>query len=207
MTVESPKPTASARGMWLALGFVLSLFLVPYVFGMTLPDDFDGAVQAELEATPQAVWDAIADYSAHPVSGESASGVDARPSDGAGPRWVERLERTALEVRTLSSRAPRELERLAVDATNGVETTWRYELVEPEPGRTRILVRQHIRIVEPTFTTPYFRVFAHYLDFAQQAPRDYVVGLARGMQLTEPTVSPADSVVSLDPPAEEPADD
>ena len=192
MTVESPKPSASARGMWLALGFVLSLFLVPFFVGMTLPDDYTGAVRAELPAEPAAVWDAIADHVGNPVSGESARVLDFPPVEGEGPRWTEELERTSLQVRTVSATPPTRLERVATDATNGVETTWRYELA-PTAAGTEVRVSQHIRITDPTFTTPYFRVFAHYLDFVRQAPRDYLVGVALSMRLPEPTVTPVGS--------------
>lgn len=183
-SISMPKASKSARGMWLALGFVLSLFLVPYFVGCTLPDDYDGSVQTELAIAPQVVWDAILDHHEHPLSGAATlEVVDLAPTT-QGPAWEERMERARLVVETRSMDVPSNLERVAVDEANGVESTWTYEL-EPQMKGTRLVVRQHLRIVDAGFSTPYFRLFTHYLDFASRAPHDHLESIVRSLGVTD----------------------
>jgi len=189
MTDPKPKMSASARGMWLALGFVLSIFLVPYFLGLSLPDDYQGAVTAELAHAPQEVWDELFDHRLHPLSGGSVVKLVELPSDDLGPAWEERMQRTNLVVSTKLAEPPQRLIRLAIDASNGVESTWEYELGATDGG-TQLVIRQRVRITDPGFSTPYFRTFFHYLGFAQQAPRDQVQSIARGLGEDEPEILP-----------------
>ncbi|MCA8981331.1 MAG: hypothetical protein H6831_13950 [Planctomycetes bacterium] len=189
MTDPTPKVTTTARGMWLALGFVLSLFLVPYFIGFTLPDDYEGAVQVDVAFEPQRVWDELMRHDAHPLAGGSVQAVVELPATETGPAWEEHLERAQLVVETRVMQPPTRLERVALDRSNGVESTWQYELT-PIDGGTRLLARQHLRITEPSFATPYFRVFTHYLDFAQQAPRDQVESVVRALGVDDFEVVP-----------------
>jgi len=177
--------------MWLALGFVLSLFLVPYFLGFTLPDDYEGSVQVDVDLAPRRVWDQVFDHLAHPLSGSSVQEiVDLEPTN-SGPAWEERMERALLVVKTTVMDPPLQLERVAFDAANGVESTWRYELT-PTEGGTQLIVRQHLKITDPGFATPYFRVFTHYLDFARQAPRDQVESIMIGLDQTGFEIVPVD---------------
>lgn len=191
MTDPIPKASTSARGMWLALGFVLSLFLVPYILGFTLPDDYEGAVQVDVGLAPQRVWNELIRHDQHPISGGSVRSVVDLPDSPAGPAWEEHMDRAHLAVETRVMEPPALLERLAKDGANGVESTWRYELT-PIEGGTRLCVRQHLRITDPSFATPYFRVFTHYLDFARQAPRDQVESVVRALGIDDFEIVPAD---------------
>ena len=191
MKSPSPTATASARGMWIALILVLCLFLVPYGAGLFLGDEFEGAVTTELAAEPQAVWDALYDHRSHPLSGGAVvSVVDLAPT-AVGPAWEERMERAALRVETLVAEPPRRLSRRAHDEANGVESTWTYALEATEAG-TALRIHQEMRVTNPGFSAPYFRLAVEVLDFARQAPRDAVLSIADGLGLPEPVVVPAD---------------
>jgi hypothetical protein len=191
MTDPIPKASSSARGMWLALGFVLSLFLVPYFLGFTLPDDYEGSVQVDVALPPQRVWDELFNHAEHPLSGGSVQEVATLQPSPDGPAWEERMERALLVVETKVMQPPVQLERVAFDSANGVESTWSYELT-PRDGGTRLVIRQHLRITDPGFATPYFRVFTHYLDFARQAPRDQIESIMAGLGEASYEVVPLD---------------
>lgn len=191
MTDPIPKASTSARGMWLALGFVLSLFLVPYFLGFTLPDDYTGAVQVDVALEPERVWSELIRHDEHPLSGGSVQSVVDLPDSDVGPAWEEHMERAQFVVETRVMQPPTLLERVALDRANGVESTWRYELTAIEGG-TRLQARQHLRITDPGFATPYFRVFTHYLDFARQAPRDQVESVVRALGIDEFEIVPVE---------------
>jgi hypothetical protein len=159
--------------------------------GFTLPDDYEGAVRVEVAAPPERVWSEVFDHVAHPLSGDSVNEIVELANHAAAPAWEERMQRAMLTVETRVMQPPTHLERVAIDRANGVESTWTYDLT-PIEGGTLLRVRQHLRITDPGFTTPYFRVFTHYLDFARQAPRDQVESILLGLDASDFEILPAD---------------
>lgn len=188
MNDPQPERTTGARGMWLALAFVLFLFVGPWLYGATLPDEFVGAVRARFDAEPGAVWEELADHHTHPLSGGSAKEVVDRPHGDRSPAWTEHMERGRLDVVTDVSDAPRRLVRVAVDEANGVSSRWTYRLAPRAGGGTQLVVEQRTIVVDPGFTTPYYRLFFAWLDFAEQAPARQIESLAAA--LGEPGSAP-----------------
>lgn len=139
--------------LWIALG----LIVVVNVVGALLPVRSTGEVAVHLAASPQAVWDALHDPDAHPMTGKMKRAVEERGERDGLPTWVEDMGHgERITVVTTASDAPRhmvrELESLAVP----MSSRWEYRL-EPDGEGTRVHVAGVTDIRSGDWKVPLFR--------------------------------------------------
>jgi hypothetical protein len=161
--------------IWIGVGVLVALAAVPALAGLGLPREHRSAVEAQFHHSPSAVWDVIADYQRHPVSGPMARKVEP-VEEGGLPSWREDLGRTVVTVRTVEADPPRRLVRTMQDAVVPMTARWAYELAPSGPG-TRVRLSQEIAIDSGNWRTPFFRIMIRL--FPAGGPKAHLAAVAR----------------------------
>lgn len=78
--------------LWIVLGIVATLVLVPVIIGMLMPERYEGQTKAFLAKSPEDVWAALQNYESHPMTGKMMKSAEALPESewvNDLPAWVE----------------------------------------------------------------------------------------------------------------------
>ena len=70
--------------LWIVIGIVALLVLVPVIIGSLLPQRYEGQTEAFIAQSPEEVWVALQDYKSHPMTGKMMKSVEALPKT----EWV-----------------------------------------------------------------------------------------------------------------------
>lgn len=172
--------------LWIVGGLLALVVGVPMVVGRFLPADYHGRAVAVYAAPPSAVWAALVDHRATPVTGRQWKGTeDLAPRDGL-PVWVEDMGESKVTVRTVvrdtEERLVRELTDSVVPMTARVELT-----LEPDGEGTRVTGVNHMEIRDGTWHVPVFRFLMTVTGGADRSLREYL-GAIGGALGTEPTL-------------------
>lgn len=178
--------------IWVPLGVLVSLVLLPLGLGFLLPRDYRGRVRVLLDRPVQEVWRVLLDHDRHPVSGamsRSCTLLDGGADGGHGTRWVEELGSTRLEVRR---EVQEEGRRLALDVHDQVapmSARWEFELTSTEEG-TEVVATNHTVIRAGNWRGPIFRLVMRFTGGAEKVLREYLRGISGDLGVTARLVDP-----------------
>ncbi len=124
--------------LWIVVGIVGALVLVPFIIGSLLPERYEGQSEAFLAQSPDVVWVALQDYESHPMTGKMMKSVEALPrTDWVDdlPAWVEDMGRgERITVKTVEADRPVRLVREMASAAMPMTSRWVYTLKAPDGG-------------------------------------------------------------------------
>jgi hypothetical protein len=149
------------------------------VVGSLLPKEFSGRAEAVFKAPPTAVWEAIQDYSKHPMCQSESTGFEKLPDENGLPSWREQLgTRDRIVIRTTAAEAPARLTRELSSEVVPMKARWSFEL-SPEGSGTRVTIVQTGVIESGTWHVPFFRAMMRLFDGASAGPRNFLDAVRR----------------------------
>jgi hypothetical protein len=169
--------------LWIFVGALVLVLFTPLLIGLFLGEDFRGAAAMEVEAAPQAVWDAVLDYARHPTCATSCRGVRDAPEEGKGeglPAWVEDLGPTQLTVQVAEMDAPRRLALHIQDSVVPLSSDWTLR-IEPKGGGSRVALESETKIRRGTWHVPIFRFMMGPVGGVQKGVVHYLRTLAKSL--------------------------
>ncbi len=163
------------------IGLVVLVAAAPFVVGRFLPEDYHGRVSVLLAAPPDAVWRALCDHRAAPVSGKMWKGTEDIASENGLPAWIEDIGQSKVTVRTLEWSEGSRIVRALADSV--VPMTARTELtLVPEGGGTRLTGTNHIALKSGTWHVPIFRFLLTVTGGANRSLREYFAAIEAAAQ-------------------------
>lgn len=168
------------------LGVLVGLALIPVLIGLVLPAGFEAQARTTLNQTPQAVWDALHDHRARPMSGAMCRGVEDLPPVAGMPAWREDLGSSRVRVTTTESVAYSRLVREMADEVVPMRMRCEYTLV-PAGSGCQVQVMAKGVIESGTWHVPIFRFMVHVFGGATSGQRQYLQALAKSFGET-PTI-------------------
>ncbi len=121
--------------LWIALGLLLLLVVVPIVVGSFMPERYTGTAKI-VYAKPRAeVWQALLDPEKHPMTGKMMKAVERRPDGNGLPSWIEVMaSNERISVNTMeqveAERIVREMDSTALP----MSSRWVYALQDEGEG-------------------------------------------------------------------------
>ena len=91
------------------LVFIATAFAVVYGVGRSLPQGHVATVRAEFAASPEEIFEAVADFRSHPEWRPSVERVEALPDRDGRPAWVELGAGGSLPMELTESQPPTRL--------------------------------------------------------------------------------------------------
>ncbi len=133
------------------------LVAVPFAVGLFLPEHYEGATSVALDADVDAVWDALQDVEAHPMTGTMMKSVEPQPDVDGLPSWIEDMGRgERIVVTTIERDAPRRLVRAMESQAMGMTSRWEYTLA-PDGDGCRVTISGATEIPSGSWMAPAFR--------------------------------------------------
>ncbi len=115
--------------LWIALGIVGGLIVVPIIIGMLLPERYVGQVEVIFPNPLDDVWTALADFESHPMTGKMMKGIEKLPDENGSATWVENMGHgEKITVKTVESEKPARLVREMSSAGCPMTSRWEYDL-------------------------------------------------------------------------------
>ncbi len=143
--------------LWVLIGVVVLVASV-FVIGSFMPVRYEGATVVAFDRDVQAVWDALQDVRAHPMTGRMMKSIEDLPAAPTGPVWTEDMGHgEVITVTTEVSEAPRRMVRHMTSGATAMESRWEYAL-EPAGDGCRVTLSGVTDIAKGTWHTPVFRV-------------------------------------------------
>lgn len=175
--------------LWIGLGIVAGVVVVPFVIGMLLRDDYEGTLTVRFERSPEDVWEAIADYESNPVSGIMRRSSTPLPDQDGLPSWVEDLGSTRVTVTTVESHAPRRLVRRMDDQVVPMTAHWTIE-IEPAGDGSLVRAVNRTAIRSGSWQSPIFRLILRTSGGAEKVLREFFRSVAGDLGVTAQVVAP-----------------
>lgn len=146
--------------LWIVMGIVAAIVLVPFIVGSMLPQRYEGQTRAFLAQSPDKVWDALLNYESHPMTGKMMKSVEALPktewTDDL-PAWVEDMGHgERITVKTVEADRAVRLVREMASAAMPMTSRWVYTL-EPAEGGCNLTIQGETFIRSGTWMVPIFR--------------------------------------------------
>ncbi len=163
--------------IWLLIG-VLVFLVLPVVTGMLLSPPFRFEVERDFAHSPEAVWKALNDFAAVPMSGKQCRGSQAVESDNGLPAWEENMGPSVARFRTEASEPPRRLVRHFADSVVPMTMRCEYTLEKAGDG-CRLRVEVDGKIENGTWHVPIFRFLVKLLGMGRKGQSNYAAALAR----------------------------
>ncbi len=159
-TAPGKKKRRKMTILWIVLGIVGVLILVPVVIGLLMPERFEGQTEAFLAKSPEEVWVALQNYESHPMTGKMMKSAEALPEtewvDGL-PAWVEDMGHgERITVKTVEADRPVRLVREMASASMPMTSRWVYTLEEADGG-CHLTLHGETMIRRGTWMVPIFR--------------------------------------------------
>jgi uncharacterized protein YndB with AHSA1/START domain len=143
------------------------------LIGAWLPRSHRARREAQLGASPDAVWSAITDIERFPSWRTDVTHAERLPDRAGLPAWVEESGSDRIAFQVERRDPPRLLVTRIADPDLPFGGTWTYEIV-PVPGGSRITITENGEIYNPLFRfvarffLGYERTLASYLGSLQQ---------------------------------------
>lgn len=164
--------------LWIPIGLVVLLVIVPFGIGALLPSEFEVQAQAHLDVPPERVWAALNDHARAPFSAGMCRATMPANSTNGLPAWREDIGSSVILVRTLESEAPTRLVRHAADDGSGMTIQCEYRLA-PTTSGCDLAVDARGSIAGGGFQSPIFRFLIHVAGGARNGQVDYLKSVAR----------------------------
>lgn len=91
------------------LALIAVAFAVVYGVGASLPESHVASVRAELAASPEQIFETVADFRAYPAWRSTVERIEELPSEDGRPAWVEMGLTGPLPMELTESEPPRRL--------------------------------------------------------------------------------------------------
>ena len=154
------KKRRKMTALWIVIGIVGVLVLVPFIIGSLLPERYEGQTEAFLAKSPEEVWAALLDYESHPMTGKMMKSVEALPETEwivDLPAWVEDMGHgERVTVKTVEADRPVRLVRQMVSASMPMTSRWEYALEEADGG-CKLSMHGETYVRRGTWMVPIFR--------------------------------------------------
>ncbi len=159
-TVPGEKKRRKMTILWIVLGIVAVLILVPVIIGLLLPERYEGQTEAFLAQSPEDVWAALQNYESHPMTGKMMKSAEVLPKTewvDDLPAWVEDMGHgERITVKTVEADRPVRLVREMASASMPMTSRWVYALEETDGG-CKLTVAGETYIRRGTWMVPIFR--------------------------------------------------
>ena len=143
--------------LWFALGVIAAVIFVPLITGLLLPERFVGQVKVVFHKSPEDVWQALADFEKHPMTGKMMKGVEKLPDENGLAVWVEDMGRgEKIKVNTVECEQTTRLVREMSSAAVPMSSRWEYDL-EPFDAGCRVTLSGETYIRRGNWIVPIFR--------------------------------------------------
>ncbi len=146
--------------LWIVIGIVAALVLVPFIIGSLLPQRYEGQTEAFLAQAPEDVWVALQNYESHPMTGKMMKSVEALPKTewvDDLPGWVEDMGHgERITVKTVEADRPVRLVREMASAAMPMTSRWVYTLEEADGG-CNLTMHGETHIRSGSWMVPIFR--------------------------------------------------
>src|SRR5262245_52787899 len=119
--------------LWIVLGVLLALVLIPFLVGLFLPERYEARVRLSLARPADDVWQALCDHRAHPLAGKMCRKVEELPG-GPLPAWTEDLGQTKVTVQTLEATRPTRMVCTMADSVVPMTARWELGLTPSGEG-------------------------------------------------------------------------
>jgi hypothetical protein len=142
--------------LW-AVGIIVALIVVPVVIGFFLPVRYEGRTVVEFDKGVDAVWDALQDAQAHPMTGKMMKSITDLPDEEGRPSWQEDMGHgEIITVTTSVYESPHRMVREMSSASVNMTSRWEYALEQNGDG-CRVTLSGVTDIEQGTWHTPVFR--------------------------------------------------
>ena len=143
--------------LWIALGVIAVVIVVPIIIGLLLPERFVGHIKVVFHKPPEDIWAALADIEKHPMTGKMMKGVDKLPDDNGLTAWVEDMGHgEKITVNTVESEPFTRIVRQMSSASAPMTSRWEYDL-EPVDEGCRVTLNGETYIRRGNWMVPIFR--------------------------------------------------
>ena len=133
-----------------ALIFGATLFAIVFGVGAALPQSHVATVRTEISAPPEDVFEAIADYRAHPQWRPSVKRVEDLPAREGKPAWQEIGNTGPLPMELTESDPPSRLVTTILSEGMPFGGRWIYE-IEAAPGGATVSITEEGEVYNPIF--------------------------------------------------------
>ncbi len=141
--------------LWIVIGIVAVLVLMPFIIGSLLPQRYNGQTEAFLAQSPEEVWAALQNYESHPMTGKMMKSAEALPKTewvDDLPAWVEDMGHgERITVKTVEADRPVRLVREMASASMPMTSRWVYTLEEADGGSDLNLRGCHLTLQGETY--------------------------------------------------------
>ncbi len=159
-TASGKKKRRKMTILWIVLGIVAVLVLVPVIIGSLMPERYEGQTEAFLAQSPVDVWVALQDYESHPMTGKMTKSFEALPRTewvDDLPAWVEDMGHgERITVKTVEADRPVRLVREMASAAMPMTSRWVYTLEEADGG-CNLTVHGETHVRRGSWMVPIFR--------------------------------------------------
>ncbi len=143
--------------LYLALGGVAAVIVVPMITGLLLPERYLGQLKVVFHKPPEDVWAALADIEKHPMTGKMMKDVDKLADENGLAVWVEDMGHgEKITVKTVESEQFTRVVREMSSAYAHMTSRWEYDLESVDAG-CRVTLSGETYIRRSNWMVPIFR--------------------------------------------------
>ena len=159
-TAPGKKKRRKMTVLWIVIGIVAVLVLVPVIIGLLLPERYEGQTKAFLAKSPEEVWVALQNRESHPMTGKMMKSTEELPKTewvDDLPAWVEDMGHgERITVKTVEADPPVRIVREMASASMPMTSRWVYTLEEAEGG-CNLTIHGETYIRRGSWMVPIFR--------------------------------------------------
>lgn len=163
--------------LYLILGTLAALVLIPLVIGSFMPRDFEAFAKKHVAAEPQRVWAALNDYRNCPAGGRMCRRVEPLPDVNGLPAWREDLGSSRTRNMVLVSDPPQRLVRRMEDEVIPLRVECEYR-VSPADGGCDVTAMARGSIDRGTWHVPFFKFIIHVFGGIRKGQQQYLDAVA-----------------------------
>ncbi len=138
---------------WLMIGggIIIAIVAIVVIVGYMLPRDHVAALSARIAATPDAVWQAIAEPARHAEWRRDVQRIEMLPSTAGGISWREHTKHGALTMEVDAWEPPRRLVTRIADKGLPYGGHWEYVIAPDGPTASRVTITERGSVYNPVF--------------------------------------------------------
>ncbi len=163
--------------VYLILGVIAAMVLVPFVVGSLLPRDFEVFARRRIDADAERIWAELNDYRNNPASGRMCRGVEPLPDSNGLPAWREDLGSTKTRNTIVVSDPPQRLVRRMEDEVVPLRVECEYRISPADRG-CDVTSMARGTIDRGTWHVPFFRFIIHVFGGIRKGQEQYLNAIA-----------------------------
>ena len=138
---------------WLVRILILVVLLVAVVYGVgsALPEDHVASRSAPFGASPQQVYDTIADVGNYPQWWRQISKVEMLPSEGGHMRFRQQTEAGSITMQVDEASPPSRFVTRIADPDQPFGGTWTFEIVPDRGTKSLLTITERGEVYDPFF--------------------------------------------------------